>query len=482
MAKDLIKERQKKYSDKDSTPVDMAQAQLDAARGLDEKSFLQTLTDPRSLMKLGLSAAALAAGSPEAAGLITGLDLLESPGEMAASKGAKSQAVGSATKTLMDAKQKEIDNELVELKSRRDLFGNNPQLYIAAHLLQDGATNAQLSNLLNFPDEFAWDRLDASRKSQEKLENYAAIIEKALAEADNEETATELTKLLIKTRIPGANLTNEEINHMIEMVGKGSVTLSEILGTVATKVTGGSQIDAQIAYAGGADPIQVLGNLKALLSPQELTNKDRAAQMALNEVFVAKTITKTNTDGTYDVLASPTITEAIGFMDDPEQKAIAQEMAESWGFAGTSQAEVKLRSDVYATQLAVMAEKNIMLKGLTLPELPATWAVDTTNELMRDSRALTMEANKSIAGGRLDSLRASIINNTGFAPGTDGYKAIRNKAIDRIRAKTTASGLSEAQIYEQAAALIATNKEDYTEYGAAAPGRSDVVADENVLE
>ena len=123
--KTAIEKRKEKFSDK--SPVEMAQEKLDLAEGMETKNFLEAMTDPSSLVKAGLSLAALAAGAPGAAAAITGLDLLKAPKEMAASKELKRQSTLDAMDDLISTKQAEGQQELQQQMAALDAFTRNPR-------------------------------------------------------------------------------------------------------------------------------------------------------------------------------------------------------------------------------------------------------------------------------------------------------------------------------------------------------------------
>ncbi|MBR9701103.1 hypothetical protein GOV11_04525 [Candidatus Woesearchaeota archaeon] len=462
---DAIQERLSSTK-KTSEATDISRDRLQEAESRKEKSFLDSITDPKSIINAGLALGALVSGQPGAAGLIAGIDLLGSPKEMAASKAEKKEDISLATEDLQDQLRKDTADQQKEIDQNITLFNRDPYGYITAMQL-GGASNDDISQTLGVPADTTpnWFAMLEDSELKLKRQNMSAFLEKRIEEiGSNDPEATKaLTKEWLKVN-NGENLTDAQRDRIAEEVGKGLNDFDSVIGDTRGNWTPMSLHAAKEYFWKTKDGPGAWKLLSGVKVKQDLD--DEAFAISAEMALISHDMTEFNDDGT--IKSAPDTTLVISRIKDPLHRERARAEAREWGWAGTALQEEEEYNDLIKHLFSVQSNFNREAKAQNMPDrymYKDTWYLESARQITLDKRSQINDTVEYGALADIDGLTNTIEIKTGFVKGSQEYNFVYELGLLRAR-EILGEAAPLAKVHRKATELISGNAEEYHDLAA----------------
>jgi hypothetical protein len=447
----------------------------------------------------------LLAGQPGAAAGIAGLDLLQSPGEIAASKGGKARAVSNATDAVIEAKALETKAQATvdaaattatakveasrveddaELKAQQEAdalelaqalrleFFKNPELVIAGFEAA-GENSAGLSQALMIKED-TFDPFAMRDHSRHEAERLAALdaIDKAMAETENPELHKALAMQRMDLSMPGYKIPQDVKENIYKNVGDAGVTWTELAGDLKDVAKPQSYWKGQTAYLEGKGGLFALGKLVPRDDKTEYevgqSEEVNEAQVILeNEYAKLLEVVVDPKTGKETILEFPDVNIAIDNIKDPAMRGIARDNAHNWNYPDTITAQNSLFAQVYpAIEIERLKtnEERIEANGGTADGLfdliPPEESVAAATRAVADIRFVNNKAVSRRVARNVSSLKNVITTDLLIPYGTANYDIVMESAY-AAAAVMLGPVTDESEIYAEAARLIKADTQKY---------------------
>ena len=456
MAKETaIDRRKKKFMD--LTVEEMAQKRIDDAYAKSEKSFLDAITDPASLVSLGLSAAAVAAGAPEIGALLTGADLLEAPGEMAASKEKRETGIQEAEQAGLDTKFRMINQNI-------QLYGQGPHAYVTA-AMAGGSSNEMISRSLGLPEDtpMAWSKMVEKSEYDKEVAELVARTWTAAKESKDAKEAETLFYSALQLQF-GDKISIEEKAQLARNLAGAVESFEDIVPPTLGAFTDASKRAAKQMYdTGQFTEQQILETLVPLPRP-ELYAIRQEEEMLEASARIAELIAENSTviNGVVTETILPSEAVAIMQQEDPRLGAIGQRYLGALGWAGSNEERLAVFLQAYSSSQKKADEQNA--KHTLYPELyPKIEPHQILEEAVQTTEA-AMNAAKTqghVIGQQAILTLYNEIENLGYSPTSGEGRFLRDKALMDAEKSFGDAEPNHTELYRRAAKLLRENLAEY---------------------